>query len=143
MRKPRQRGNPGRPKMIDPEWRDGNPRALLKGVERECVWDERENYFGRQGIMQKQQVVPALGHDPGRHRCRPGTMRRCEENGVSTYPPGPTVILLGIIGLSGGRGHGFYGCLSAHGPQQYSMANCTCNLLQCAVSHDRHGCFFR
>src|ERR1017187_3498288 len=72
--------------MVDPERRDGDPRALLVGVEGQHVWDQPTERFRRHRVMQKKQVVPALRHDPRRHGRGPGAMRGGKENGVGAHP---------------------------------------------------------
>src|SRR5271157_5925916 len=113
MREPWQRGHSRRPQMIDPEWRDRHPRALLVSVEREHLRHERANHLWRQSVVQEQQVVPALGHDPRRHRRRPGAMRGGEQNRIGPHPPGPALLLLRMIGLFRGSAHLSYGRLPA------------------------------
>ena len=95
MRQPWQRWNSWRAQMIDPEGRDCDPGALLVGVESQHAWNQRAENFWRYRVMQKQQVVPALRHNPRRHGSGPGAMRCGKENGIGAHPPRPALFLSG------------------------------------------------
>src|ERR1019366_8974671 len=89
--------------MVDPERRDGDPRALLVGVEGQHVWDQPTERFRRHRVMQKKQVVPALRHDPRRHGRGPGAMRGGKQNGIGAHPLRPALFLSGAA-IGGGWG---------------------------------------
>src|SRR5215469_15581464 len=74
LRDPRQRRYSRRTQVIDPEWRNRNPGTMLESIERQYRGDQRPELFRRNFIVQEQQVIPALGHNPWRHGRGPGAM---------------------------------------------------------------------
>src|SRR6516162_6810834 len=93
LRDPRQRRYARRTQVIDPERRHRNPGAVLEGVEGQDLRNERPQLFCRNFVMQEQQVVPALGHDPRRHGRGPWAMSGSEKDGISADPPGSAFLV--------------------------------------------------
>ena len=94
--KPRQRWHARRSEMVNPEWRDRNPGALAIGVQRENVGNPGAYQLRIERIVQEQQVVPALRHDPWRHGRGPWAMCGGKQDGIGAHPLRADALLIGF-----------------------------------------------
>src|SRR6185437_8245453 len=60
--------------LVHPERNDADPGGAVEGVDHQAFRQQMRQIHGRNGPVRKQQVVPALGHDPRRLWHGPRTM---------------------------------------------------------------------